>query len=302
MPLPPAQLATLASLGEPKTTSGLARENGRPYETVYKAVRDLEKRGVITTHREGRALVATPRSLALSSLARSLIFDFPRQDWGRVFHGDRPMLLHVLDVTHDPELAAEMCGKSRSLVYHAIKTHAERGLLVGKAGRYSLNPRIQPLRELLGEMDRVGADHRLHGIDPEARRIWSLGPEILYATTQDEAPSGTQPAALSSFPAYGLDLITGDRAYRVVIKRELDAADAILQTLLVEPTSRINRSYAALLFEKAKPANLERKAMIYGLEKEALDLARFVMERAKIDGFLPWAEHERYRRQYEVSA
>lgn len=301
MPAPPAQLALLASLAEAKGVTALARENGLPYEAAYKAVRQLEKRGILSTHREGKTLVASSRSPLAPSLARAVIFDFPQQDWSRVFHGDRPTLLRVLDKVGDPELAAEVSGKSRSLVYYAIKTHAPRGLLVRKDGEYSINPRIAPLRKLLEELDRVEAAQRLHEIDPEARLVWSLGPEILFASDKRHFPAKVQLAALSRFDEYGVSLVTGDIAYHCATKRSLDAADAILQALLIDPESKINRAYCAILFEKTKPPTLERKARIYGLVDEARDLVHYVSTHEPVDGFLPWRDHERYRQQYGVS-
>ncbi len=302
MPAPPAQLALLASLAKPKGVSVLAQENGLPYESAYKAVCELEKRGIVATHREGRALMVACRSALVPPLARSVIFDSPRPDWGRVFHGNRPTLLHVLDKVGEPELAAEVCGKSRSLVYHAIKTHAPRGLLIRrKDGSYAINPRLAPFRNLLEELDRVEAAHRLHEIDAEARLVWSLGPEILFMSRERRAVPKAQPAALSRFGDYGLSFITGDETYQCVAERRLDAADAILQTLLIDPESRINRSYCALLLEKAKPDDFERKAKIYGLADEARALARYVQTHEATEGFLPWREHERYRQQYGVT-
>lgn len=301
MPVPPAQLAILASLTEPKGVSVLASENGLPYEAAYKAIRESEKRGIIATHREGRTLVASCRSALAPQLARSLIFDSPRQDWGRVFHGQRPTLLRVLDKVGEPELAAEVCGKSRSLVYHAIKTHAPRGLLIRKGGTYAINPRLTVLRSLLEELDRVEAAHRLHEIEPDARIAWSLGPEILFASRKRLANPRVQLAALSRFGEYGLDFIMGEATTYCIAKRRLDAADAILQTLIVGSGSSINRSYCALLYEKAKSAELERKSKIYGLEAEARALVRYVQTHEATEGFLPWREHERYREQYKVS-
>jgi len=91
-------------------------------------------------------------------------------------------------------------------------------------------------------------------------------------------------------------------SYYYLAWRHLSVADAILQGLLVEPESRINRSYCALVFEKRRPRNLVTKARIYGLEEQAAALIRYVDEREPGDLFLPWREHARYRRQYGVGA
>ncbi len=302
MPVPPAQLAILASLGDPQAVRALAQTNGLPYDTAYKAVRELTNRGILATHRDGRALVVACRSAVIPSLARSLLFDHPRPDWGRVFHGDRPMLLRVLDQVGDPGLAAEVCGKSRSLVYHAIKTHAPRGLLVRRDDSYSINPRLATLRRLLEELNRVETAHQLHQIDADATPLWSLGPEILFASRKKLTGKGVHLGAISRFYRYRMSFITGETTYYYVAKRKLDAADAIIQTLLIDPESRINHSYAALLFEKAKPADLQRRSKIYGLAEEAHALTQYVQTHEATAKFLPWREHERYRQQYGVAS
>jgi hypothetical protein len=302
MPVRPTQLAILASLGEPQAVRSLAKTNDLPYDTAYKAVRQLEKRAVVATHHEGRALVAMSRSGLLPSLARSLLHDHPRSDWGQVFHGDRPTLLHVLNAVGEPELAAEICDKCRSLVYHAIAAHAPRGLLVREGGKYAINPRLSTLRNLLAEWDRTAAAHHLYEIDPTATPIWNLGPDLLFASRRRIADKRVQLGALSRFERYGLPLVLGEMTYYCTTKRRLDAADAILQSLLVEPESKVNRSYCALLLEKAKPRDLLRKARMYGLVEEARALARYTDTHESTGKFLPWAEHERYRTQYGVMA
>jgi hypothetical protein len=46
---------------------------------------------------------------------------------------------------------------------------------------------------------------------------------------------------------------------------------------------------------------LERKAAIYGLEAQARTLVTYVETHEASEGFLPWDEHDRYRRQHGVA-
>ncbi len=300
MPVPPAQLSVLVSLEEPKRLTQIAEENALQQGTARKAVKTLEEQGVVETHKEAGHLVVACTSKALPPLARALIFDQPRSDWDRVLHGDRPTVLHVLDRVNHPALTAEVCDKTRRAIYHAIETHAPRGLLVETENGYRINPRLSALREFLSELTRTTAHHRTSRIDRDAGLIWHLGPELLLRSPNDLEGETIRPGALSRFGLYDVPLMTGQRSYYYVSTRELDAADAILQALLVDPESRIHRSYAALVYEKTRPDNLDHKARIYGLRDEAEQLAEYVERREQVGRFLPWEEHDRYRRQYGV--
>lgn len=297
---PPSHLAVLAHLDQPQPVSELAAATRLPLDTVYKAVRTLQQDGVLATHREGRQLVATCTSKPLPSLARALLHDYARSDWSLVLHGDRPTVLHVLNRVRRPELAAEVCGKARSTIYHTTKALGPRGILVRKRGGYVLNPRLGPLRLYLDELAEAKAHHRASALDPAATLLWFLGPELLLRSRKELRGQDVHVGALSAFAEHDVELFTGDAAYYHVATRRLDVADAILQGLLVDPESQINRSYGALVYEKERPDSLLGKAPIYGLEREAEALIRYVTTHEPGDLFLPWREHQRYRSLYGV--
>lgn len=297
---PPPQLAVLASLEKPRSVKELAEGNGLPYQGVYKAVQELLSRGVLASHRQGRELVVEAAAPAVPGLARTLLVDQQRKDWGRIFHGDRPIVLHVLDRTGDPQLTAEVCGRTPRAVYYAIHDLAPAGVLVRPGGRWRINPLLSALKALAAELANVESLRRLRAVDPNARRLWSLGPEVLFRSDEALDQPGVHVAALSAFAAYDVPLIMMRGGYYYLSERALDVADAILQGFLAEPESKIKRSYCALVYEKHRPPNLLRKARMYGLEDMAAALIRYVEEHDDGGVFLPWYAHGRYRRQYEV--
>ncbi len=300
MPDAPVALRILASLEHPKAAAALAREHGLPRGTAWKTIASLAHDGLIQTHIEGRDLVASSPSRAIPGLAATLLTDFPNQDWRLVFYGDRPTTLRVLDQIGRPGLAALVLGKSRRTVQHGIRLMAERGVVTKTGGRYQINPRIRPLGQLLDELDNARAHQQTRRVDKDARLLWYLGPEWLVRSRRplDEPQLG--PGALSLFAEYRVPLMMARDQYYFRTMRTLDAADAILQGLLVEPDSAVNRSYCAVVYEKNRPDNLETKARIYGLEQEAQRLIAYVDRRIEPEGFLPWGEHEEYRSEYGV--
>lgn len=296
-----AQLLVLATLDRPREILHLAQANGLPHRTAHQAVDTLEGKGLLTSHRDGRHRVVTPASKALPTLARRLLEDTPRNDWGGILHGDRAVQLHVLERVGDPTLAAQVCGKARSTLYHTIDRLGTAGVLTRRDGAWRINPRLGPLRDFVDEWARVRAHHHANRVDLRATLLWYLGPELLLRSRKTLEGPDVQPGGFSAFGRYGIDLLVGGAAYHHVATRRTDAADAILQGLLAEPESRVHRSYCALLYEKTRPTTLLEKAPIYGLEQDARRVVAYVESHEAPDGFLPWKEHERYRRQYEVA-
>lgn len=300
MPVPPTRLAILASLDEPKPIQAIVDENTLPYQTVYTAAKRLETEGIVATRKEGKQRILSPGSPTLPGLAQTLLFDHSREDWDDVFRGDRPVLLHVLHRVGRPRLVADVMDKTERTVHHAIETHAPRGLLVKDGDDYRINPRLGSLVEMLAEWTELRSHTILKEIGPEGRLVWALGPEVLFRA--DEAPRDEtiHAGALSRFAQHGIDLMMPGQDYYYRTHRRLDAGDAVLQALLVEPESKRNRSYAALLYEKEQPEGLPFKAHIYGLKDEAQALERYVGTHDADGFFLPWDEHDRFREQYGI--
>ncbi len=325
MPHPPAQLAVLASLDQSHSIAELATLNGRPNATIRSAVKRLEKSHLVKSQAVGRERMVQAASPLLVANARALIFEVGRPDWARVFYGERPQVLHVLNQIGRAPLTAEVLAKPRRTIYQIIEDMAERGIVTVGSGRrtiakqswedgprvpgggfassgtkYGINVRLKPLADFLKSADEIAAHHRLATMDPHARLLWHLGPELFYGS--DSQNHGEQVGGPSALSALGIDLMTS-RTYYHRCLRKLTSSDAILQTLLVDPQSKINRSYAALAYEKSDPRDLLEKALIYGLEYEAMALKKYVDTQGETNNeslFLPWSAHERYRKQYGV--
>lgn len=295
------KLALLAALSDARPVGSLSEATGYPRQRIRRVAKELADQGLVTTRKDGRELVVAPASPSLPSLARALLDEYPDQDWGSILHGDRALLLHVLDHVHRIRLTAEVMDQTPGGVHYTAKTLAPRGILTKEDGRYRIHPRHQVLREFVEEIAKVRAHHRVSDLVSDGRIFWHLGPEVLFRSSEpDLEDDDIHVGALSAFARYDVELVT-ESNYYVLSKRGLDASDAILQTLLVQPGDRINRTYCALVYEKELPDDLIRKAPIYGLEEEAQALRRYVRSEEAPEGFLPWEEHQRYRERYGVA-
>lgn len=296
-----AKLALLAALSSADSVAGISELTGYNRTRIRRVSRELADQGLVTRHKQGREVEITPSSRSLASHARELVEDFPNQDWGSVLHGDRPLVLHVLDRLGRVRETAEVVGQTPSGVRYTAQSLAEAGILVHRDGGHRFHPRHRALKGFVDEWAKLRAHHRVEGLDPSGYVLWYLGPETLLKSDEpDLEGEDVHQGAFSAFHEYGVPLITGS-SYYVVSERDLDAADAILQGLLAEPDSPVHRSYCALVYEKALPENLVRKARIYGLEEEARALRSYVREQEAHEGFLPWEEHTEYREQYGVA-
>ncbi len=316
MSVPPEQLSALASLDEAKSVSRLAVENGSPYPTMQKAVNSLAAFGLVQTARQGRERLVSASSPTIAGLARALLFDAPRQDWRAVFHGERLVLLHVLDRIRDPALTAEVLGTSRNSVYHAIRKHAPNGLLLKEKGGYRINPRLIEFRAFLLEWNALRSTKAIRDLDPQATAMWRLGPELMFRSRKTLHALNLGYGAYSAMAAHGAPVIEKtDATTYYYSHRKLTPADAVLQAMVAEgnesaesanlPAKNVRAQWAAFI-ERHLPKpedrkDLHRRAPIYNKSDETDAVLAFLANR-EAPGFLPWKEYERFRQQFGVIA
>lgn len=286
----------LAVLSTPDGASirDVATRNQLTYRQAYGAVQTLARQGLVRVGHEGKRALVQPATEALGALAAALVRkDHPA--WPHVFRGDRVLLLHALQRLHDIPLAAAVTGYARPSAYQAARQLAEKGILRHQRGDYRIHRQHGDLQDLVEEWTRVRAHHRCRRLHREARLIHHVGPEAFF-----RAPGTipeTEPAGLSAFAQHGIDIVPAEPRTHALAVRPLGAADHVCQALCAAPDDPITRSYAALLWERDR-SPLDDAKRIYNVTAEADALQRYVQSRQDQDGFLPWTEHQRYRRMY----
>lgn len=294
-----ANLAILAALDRPLSIQDLADRTALGHETVRWAIASLEEQGLADTEAKGQHRIIRAGSPVLVDRARALT-ERPHPAWKQVFHGEHPLLLHVLDRVGSVDLTAEVMGQAKSTIYHFIAQVAPKGILQKDGLGYRVHSRQRALRDLVEEWSRLRSYRAVRSIDAEARLLWFLGPEAMFSARKKAAGEGVHPAGLTAFADHGILIQTGERSTWLLSRRQPTAADHLLQAIRAESESRTVHNYAALLYEAARPEDLLRKAPIYGLEQDVERIRRFVDEQADQPGFLPWSEHERFRELYRV--
>jgi hypothetical protein len=298
MPVPPAELSMLASAAQPKDIKELAEENALSYQTAYAAVRSLEDQGLVKTWRDGKKRVVQPSDPALSGLAQILLFESPRQDLDRLFHGDRLLQFHALHKVQRPDLAALITNRTPRAVYQTIQDFAPSGFLVRTEEGFQLHPRQANYWRFIEDVARLHGASQVQEIAKDGVLVWYLGPEFIFKSREEVQAPRVHRAGFDRFAEFGIELIGGEfRAYHWA-HRELDASDAVFESIILNGDTPTHRSYCALLLEAQQPSDFLKKAEIYGMRAFAEALQEYVSNHKAQPGFLPWSEHERYRAQY----
>lgn len=311
--LPPI-IQILADTDQPHSIRSLAERSQGSYAAFHKAAHKLADQGCIRLERQGKELLAVAASSKIPALTKALCNSRMARDLNTLFRGDRDQLLWVLHRSGHVAITAEVMACSTRTVYNLIQTLSSRGIIV-KGIRYHIHPSHAELIELLAELDRLRAEHRIKQ-RPGARLKWHLGPEMLLQT--ETAPLDAQLAGLDAFAQYGISIQTRGPPLYYMGNRVLTAADALMQDLVAmgyeTPNSAMTPSgsrvigqefnYACLLWEKEEPKDLWVKSDLYfGDEPPARDVIEYVAEQSdEWAGFIPWSEHERLRKLYGIQS
>lgn len=311
--LPPV-IQILADTDQLRSIRSLTERNQGAYAAFHKAAHKLADQGCIRLERQGKEVLAVAASSKIPALARALCNSRMARNLDTLFRGHRDQLLWVLHRIGDVATTADVMTCSTRTVYNAIQTFSGKGIVV-KGPRYHIHPSHAELIELLGELDRLRAEHRAKQL-PGARLMWHLGPEMLVQT--EHAPADAQFAGLDAFSQYDIAIQTRGPPLYYLGHRTLTAADAILQALAAvgyeTPNPAVTPSgsrlvgqefnYACLLWEKEQPTDIWVKSDLYfGDELPARDVVEYVAEQSdEWAGFIPWSEHERLRKLYGINS
>jgi hypothetical protein len=196
---------------------------------------------------------------------------------------------------------SEMSGLSRPYVHVRIVGLGRAGVLGRRRGLCWLSPLHQELAEFARLWWRSENERTRLALAPESGVLWQRGPEFLVRTATEVDHPSLRPAGPSVMGEFGLPLVSADHYY-LHTRRELQAADHVILTLLCEPGSHAFISYACLLYAKARPRDLVRCARRYDVTLPGEALERYVVTKgAEAPAAMPaWRDFARMARMYEV--
>lgn len=261
------QLAVLAELEDPLRGSQIGERLGVEEFEVEEAVSDLEAAGLVEREGFGAKTRLVPTTPELARLASSVRSSLPTAGWQALFGAERVQLVHVVDEVGRLEVAAEVLDEPVEAVEDAVYRLLELGVLEGPQ-TYGVADEHGDLRELLAEIDELRARGFVRELDVGAEILWHLGPEILFssgAEVSDPTVTYGGPTLFEEWTGQNL----ADRVYHHRTLRDLDASDAILQTLLALGSGEDVIQHCLELYASEATPTFREKAQIYGLEDVA---------------------------------
>lgn len=269
MPSLAIQLAVLAGLEEPRSTIALAEDLDIAEVQVEEAVTGLEEAGLVEREGFGAKTQLVPVDPRLPRLAGEVRSAVATDAWQVLFGEERAQLAYVLDRVPRLELAAHVLDEPVETLRGEAFDLVEAGVL--SADPFRLDAAVPSLGELLTEIDALRARSWARARASDAEVLWHLGPEILFrsqaAVTDPEVTYGG-PAL---FADHGLAWEGPEDVYART-RRNVDASDAILQSLLACPEDEDVRAACRRLLAEEPTPTFTEKARIYGLEAEAEEL------------------------------
>lgn len=266
------QLAVLAELEEPRSTSEVAERLDVVEVDVEEAVSELEVAGLV--EREGfgaktRLVPVTPELARRADQVRSAL---SAAAWRALFGRERAQRTHVLARVGRLELAADVLDEPVESLRADAYELVEAGVLVEDGG-FGLDPGTPALGELLAEVDALRAERWVASLDVDGRVRWHLGPEIVFTAERPVDDPEVTYGGPSLFADHGVPVDVGEDVYART-HRALDASDAILQATLTHPEEDRVREACRELYAQAATPTFREKARIYGVEAVAEAIRR----------------------------
>jgi DNA-binding transcriptional ArsR family regulator len=278
-------LRFLQWLERPTRAQDLVRLADLDPSNVTRALHRLEVRGLVTTRREGKDLVASRAGIAATMAAR--VFDaHPRLPWDELLTDAHIDILAFFSSPADDHLrgqlaaeigddrprpyvpktvdaAARWMGNSAAHAHRLVRDLADHVILVRTPHGYTLAPEHTLLREVAKLLAAERVVREIRRIGARAYPFWQLGPVALYqaqGTGTLDAPAG----GMSLLPDYGFPVVEPTSTH-LHASWKPGVSDAILQTYLQGPTRTLNVTLACLLYHTTRPNDFLERAQTYGV-------------------------------------
>ncbi|MCL4350633.1 MAG: winged helix-turn-helix domain-containing protein [Candidatus Thermoplasmatota archaeon] len=266
--------------------------------SVSKTVKSLESKGLVKTRRNGlqKFVEISDANYALS-LSEMIKAD-PYIPWEKLISYSNISVLFS-SITGEESFEREISQVSRWRAERNLKMYGM--LTIGEENKPSRNRRL--IRFINEYSDHVSRKYFLDKLPKDVVILWRSGYRCLFrihAVREEEKQKtfkGGFLTALSAFPEYGIQFITSDSYYYYDPDlKEITIEDIILHTILIEPDSQTNTTYALLLilkeWNKVNFDLLIMKSSKYGIEANIISILKYIKShRGKSHRFLPkWSE------------
>jgi DNA-binding HxlR family transcriptional regulator len=216
---------------------------------LSRSLKKLQQKGIIQTVAEGNRKNAYFSETKHASLLRDLLLSYDFMDWENILCGKS---IEILFQTLDD---GDLSSFSGATLWRYLKELKARGIITETQKGYRINTRFSILVDFLKEYERYFVNKISKTLSENSVILWQKEMEFLVRVPKStEAPSEDfQKTATSLFSRYNLPLFSEfDVYFHSTSKKTIKPEDAVLHTLLIEPSNVRYSTYALLLLKKEK--------------------------------------------------
>lgn len=273
-----------------------------------RVAKSLDEKGIVEKKRHGISKSVEIVDRVHAQLLADMIRAEPYIPWEKVLSYSNMAVL-LANATGEKDFQR---GLSKVTKWRKLRNLAAHGLTLEAGSKSDLNLKLNHFAKAYA--DFISAKFARETLPQEAIVIWGKGYSYFFKLRGRELNKEVKilgrnfiKTALSSFPRYGIQFITGDLYYyyEPAVKK-LDLEDVILHTLLIDRGSQTYTTYGLLLFFKEIRnidfQALKQKSERYDLLESVENIIRFVNSKGEVRPWpLPkWSELEEQAKIYGI--
>jgi predicted transcriptional regulator len=262
----------------------LVKESGLKNSNISRAIKELNKFGIISTKQVGHQKQHSLSSYELSDLFRTVISSLPIKDIHNILSGNRLEIVALLSREKGVEELSDMLKVTQRTVKNNLKYLLLRGIINQKKNggiKYYVRPKVHVLSRLAAHIIQRFKETEVKGLFKTAILVRVIEQDVLVKTTEFEEVSGYYPTCYNVFHKFGVFLILKDEFYWV--NKDPKIEDVIIHTLKLDKDSTRGTIYVAALmyknWEKIDFRKLRSVGFRYRIDKRIDGLLGFVKNR-----------------------
>lgn len=268
-------------------------------------IKKLQRKSMVSTKRVGMKKYVQINDAKHAVLVKELLQIYSYIPWEKLLSNSSLLILFEVFNNSTYKLQDRV---SKRTAFRRLAKLAEHGIIKESKGRYTINPRYEPLTKFLEEYQSYIIREIVGSIVPGAVTLWQKDLECLIRTSNHVIKRDHLfRTGISRFSDLGIKLITNyDYYFYSERKKKLRKEDIVLHALLAEKDSVRNVTYC-LIYIKKFEEELDKKYLLIQAEKFNLqDLVQqilsFLKNRKKTPHtMLPsWSEFVEKAKEYDV--
>lgn len=306
------QLKILRKLSgrEYKNIAGLAKELDKSQTRVSIALKDLESKGFVEAKKHGISKEMTLSDNKHSLLLKTFISEHYHMKFEKTLSGS------TLEVLLSPACSkvkfqdiVALSGCSSATVKRTMKKLREFGIVaLDREFYYSTSPHHKLLSDFVKEFQSYINLRLALSFSNTSVILWQGGKEFLVKTGEGRKKDNFFPTCYERMSDYGIKLLLTNFRYYFYspFRRNIRMEDAVLHTLVLDPSDARNILYVLMLIaknaKKIRWKDLEKESSKFGLESAIKNVKDYIKNKGKPkpEFFPSWNEFTEKAGEYDI--